>query len=136
MNKCLKKISMTRKIAFRAWDKENKKILYYPFWSTLHNKAVLVFEETHEYVDDSDYQDDIDLMQYTGLKDKNGKEIYEGDILDWGGLKPLTIIFKDNGFKAQGFGSDDVIIMNQEGAMAFAKIIGNVFENSNLLKSI
>ena len=52
-----------REIKFRAWDKETKSMIYNP----------LGFPELYPT---------NELMQYTGLKDKNGQEIYEGDILN------------------------------------------------------
>jgi hypothetical protein len=53
-----------REMKFRAWDKDTCKMVdkFLPDWSSISQKRYL-------------------LMQYTGLKDKNGKEIYEGDIL-------------------------------------------------------
>jgi len=53
---------MDREIKFRAWDKERKCMVY--------NKGAL-----------GDNGEDCELMQYTGLKDSNGIEIYEGDIV-------------------------------------------------------
>ena len=79
-------------------------------------------------------QDQFIVMFYTGLKDKNGKEIYEGNIIDWGGLRPLKITFRDCAFRAEGFGSQDVLNLTQEGATAFAEVIGNIYENPELLK--
>ncbi len=66
-----------REIKFRAWDKKEKKMFYFDIFEISASGAVCGEGEnccdiTYPY---------IILMQYIGLKDKNGKEIYEGDII-------------------------------------------------------
>jgi uncharacterized phage protein (TIGR01671 family) len=78
------------------------------------------------------------VQQYTGLLDKNGKDIYEGDILIFRpsydeslggqfGNAVFSASFKDGSFR---FGDE---FADQDGANYY-EIIGNIFENSELLK--
>ena len=115
-----------REIKFRAWDKEDKEIIYEALEIRnigLGDGSVLIDERTQK-------GNELIWMQYTGLKDKNDKEIYEGDVLkfkngcmgiviyeapswgvDWGGVKNFLGIFYDK-----------------------TEIIGNIYENPELIK--
>lgn len=82
------------------------------------------------------YEKDLKIMQYSGLKDKNNKEIYEGDILSDGNIKkPYKVVFENGSFKAEFEGdfdeySFDLIDVVAQGC----EVIGNIYENLELME--
>lgn len=60
-----------REIKFRAWDKENSEMTLFTFDDV----------SSGQVGNNDQYISEMVVMQYTGLLDKNGKEIYEGDII-------------------------------------------------------
>lgn len=112
---------MSREIKFRAWDLNEHKMRY-----------------NGEYCEDV-YLWSIDcaseLMQYTGLKDKNGKEIYEGDIIRITGIpyESQTVIEweEDEG----GFNTAFLIAEMCHKPHENYEVIGNIYEDEHLLES-
>lgn len=119
---------------FRAWDKKRKKL------GLLEADMISGEFQSGKIYDDEDVDwmeiEEFILMQSTGLKDKNGQEIFEGDIL---GTKDGLL----NGFveyrKDLGMWTNTLIRYNnfeRLGSVASdRKIIGNVFENPELLEA-
>ncbi len=113
-----------REIKFRAWDKQEKEM---QSCEIVHNDRFYRYVNNLKYV----------LMQFTGLKDKNGKEIYEGDILtDNISDKNFEVFWNDLGFW-EGVGKDFKMV----GSLGILdpdsyrfEIIGNIYKNPKLME--
>ncbi len=118
-----------RELKFRAWDKETKTII---LDTTIH---AITFSGEIWKISDSIFKDEtkrFEIMQFTGLKDKNGKEIYEGDIMYVAGVGNVEIIFNEGCFGYMWEGGLYNFYEDQEGDIE--RVIGNIYENPELLK--
>lgn len=109
-----------REIKFRAWEKDLKEM----------HKINLIDFKGEEVVDENgDIHEftDIELMQFTGLYDKNKVPIYEGDILNFDD-EYWEVKFEDGKFVAT---FDNEIVDLYE--INHYEILGNIYENSDLL---
>ncbi|CAG9620855.1 YopX family protein [Sutcliffiella rhizosphaerae] len=113
-----------REFKFRAWEENLKEII--PVKNIDFKKRMINIDSVWRFFDE------IKLMQFTGLKDKNGKEIYEGDVIyiydddelgdGWG----ETVIYHRACFMA----GDDNLLVNVHFRSV---VIGNIYENPELL---
>ena len=116
-----------RQIKFRAWDKLQSKFVEPIF---------------NEFVDVNDQFEDEDFifLQFTGLLDKNGVEIYEGDILATNNGEQYSVKWSDEFFKfkiscrPKGFSHVQSMSMASQ-VSRLAEVIGNIHENPELINS-
>ena len=112
-----------REIKFRMWDKENEEWIYAePIYGFFPN--IIISDDIKDRYGD--------VQQYTGLKDKNGKEIYEGDIIN-GTWKNITIKWSDCDAGFNFSDENDWRPFTQKHCSEI-EIIGNIYENKNLIK--
>lgn len=113
-------------LKFRAWHKERKK--YYDVKSIDFEKMYITLIENIKTGTRKVYfNEDLIIEQYTGLKDKNGKEIYVGDILKIT-LENTRVIYKVLGDYKE-FIKDGVYSSYYK-----LEVVGNIHENKELLK--
>lgn len=128
---------MSREIKFRAFDGRLKKMICTGYHVI---GEVTMFSLIDQYCDENPvegmgslvrYQDIIE-SQYTGKKDCEGKEIYEGDIIEfdrreWGGDDNIHVVSWDDQDARWSWGGGN------SGDMDWRKVIGNIYENPELL---
>lgn len=120
---------MNREIKFRAFDKEAK---------TMHQVIVIGLEDKHLIYGHNNFYkqksfDKIELMQFTGLHDKNGKEIYEGDILKSSPYSIGAVLFRNGVFLSEE-NRDGEPFCYPAFHFSISEIIGNIHENPELMK--
>ncbi len=129
-----------RQIKFRAWMKEQKKMIYEGF-------KINPGGEISTY----GLFDRLELMQFTGLTDKNGKEIWEGDIVEWddcskGEYWRVAIVCFDPDLQYKIIKNIRHSLSASEGSIFhhgcfayqdthnYLEVIGNIYENPELLE--
>lgn len=135
---------MVREIEFRAWLKQEKKMV---------EVKEIIFAPEKQIAYDAEYRNgkslpfhylnyklfnDIELMQYTGLKDKNGVKIFEGDIVKCG--KKIAVV--KYGYHNCGCCHDvyGFTVLDKNGvtdafSFGYCEVIGNIYENKELLEN-
>ena len=117
-----------KKLKFKGWAKKDKTL--FPVvtidWEKYIVRTLEGNLDTHNYYIYKWDLEDVNLIQYTGLKDKHGKEIYESDIVeaDWGYGCPRIAVELESLYYAKGECS-----ISEE-----IEVIGNIYENPELLK--
>lgn len=129
-------------IKFKAWDKINKKMINLrPMGTTISMGEHLCFgceEWGHNYESEChatfhpNIDEDFELIQFTGLLDKNGKEIYEGDVVKLISEKIGEVVYHE---ERAAYIFHDINNFNE---LLYERhpyeIIGNIYENPELLK--
>jgi uncharacterized phage protein (TIGR01671 family) len=145
---------MNRTIKFRAWDNKEKRLRFPDYTEINNNKKSIDWIFGNALIDLAgnkfcgDYggqceNDRFIFQQYTGLKDRNNKEIFEGDIVK--GYKPNVqnpnfvgqIVFEEGGFHIKSDYYQPLWYYTVEGMTMkgfWCEVIGNIFENPELLK--
>ena len=118
---------MRREIKFRAFDKEAK---------TMHEVSSIDFDNKQIFIQEEIFDvwlnlEDVILMQFTGLYDKNDKEIYEGDIVRISPKEKSAVTYEKGSFYVKA----------KEGNFRLGnwkketlEVLGNIYENLELLK--
>lgn len=120
-----------REIKFRGWNSKNKKWIYGYYFVNRGEHFISPDEVVNPLVSYNDFVVDKDSIgQYTGLKDKNGKEVYEGDIVSSGATIGVVVYdCEQAGFVVQKEKTIELRFYSLLGI----EVIGNTHENKELL---
>ena len=125
---------------FRAWDGAKKEMFKDTFAITESGQVVVVEQEFVTSPPDYVFVDHLVIMQSTGIKDKNGKEIFEGDRVDYKGRKAIikwhgpyaSFIYRFVDEMQERVSEWEPLFL----AYHHFEIIGNVYENKEFLEDM
>lgn len=129
-----------RTIKFRAMRNNGKWVIgnyvhhFISYFDTIERHSIFLSKSEND--NGGHWVEDIitkTIGQFTGLYDKDGKEIYEGDILDFNGLT-VEVRFVRGVFAFLANGDLDEELCGDCRTDLFAKVIGNIYENPDILK--
>ena len=132
-----------REIKFRAWLKEERKMENVKTMD-FTDKTIRCLKKNefiNAYLLRRVSFDDVELMQYTGLNDKNGKEIYEGDIIKYKfpydirlkHISPVKFLETEASFGIKDRYGNEIPLYTIS-ANNYFEVIGNIYKNKNLLE--
>jgi uncharacterized phage protein (TIGR01671 family) len=134
-----------RKIEFRAWDKREKRmgeVTGIRFSKSQYPCVNVRFKQNGKIIDErycfgqEDGCDNVILMQFTGLYDKNGKEIYEGDVVRIDDLGIGIVDYEEGRFAMRRREERFCwpVYCRIDRSSFVPEVIGNIYENHELLK--
>jgi|SRR5699024_1529391 len=129
-----------RDIKFRAWDVESNEMTLpndiLEVLVSMKNEVYAMVKGRNETLGGIN-RDNTILMQYTGLKDRNGTEIYEGDVVEYYDSSIKSDVISPVSWRAPMFVVDSGLLYfkSKEANKVFdGRVIGNIFENRELLE--
>ena len=117
-----------REIKFRAWNKQTRR---------MEDVRQINFFDSEMLNGNSEWYSlrHIELLQHTGLNDKNGKEIYEGDIIQvdgYGNKEIYTVSYRYGRYVLE---AKDLVEGFLDVDDDFLEVVGNIYENPKLLEN-
>ena len=130
-----------REIKFRAWNFIRDAMGMVESYSFKSDGGASIYVSDIPRID-GDYKNNYYLMQYTGLKDKNGKEVYEGDVVEIRRDHPVSpeytfvkgiVKWNDFTLSYSSVSFDGASWTNGLGRLQ-VEVLGNIYENPELIK--
>lgn len=126
---------------FRAWDKKCNEMFKDTFAITESGQVIIVEQESVFDTPDYVFTDDLIIMQSTGLKDKNGKEVFENDVIrDSDGFEGIVQYDESYGMYGIAYlptksnGIDTTFEELKDKYRNKFEVVGNIYENPELLE--